>query len=198
MHLSTIANGCDSASVAICVQIFYVHKFNDPDFLYATTTLGYWSGVEYGMAIVAGNLATLRPLFLQLSRKFGPAWANKGHVPMPKLKMPKRIKTVTHGTDSQARRLIHRNSIQRAAARLSIKGGDQDPEYGMGNLRPIRLKDEASIHEEHSKSNSEKDHPSWRSSDGKLADEENQVGTITKTTEIRQYWRSGSLTSSPG
>lgn len=49
----------------------YIHEFADPDFLYATTDIAIWSCTEQGLAITAGSLATLRPLFRLISQKLG-------------------------------------------------------------------------------------------------------------------------------
>ncbi|KAF1845062.1 uncharacterized protein K460DRAFT_282288 [Cucurbitaria berberidis CBS 394.84] len=50
-------------STGTIVRIFYINTLMDgPDFLYATTDIAIWSTVEPGIGIVAGCIATLRPL----------------------------------------------------------------------------------------------------------------------------------------
>jgi hypothetical protein len=52
------------ASTATIIRIPYLHTMGDvTDFLYATTDVAIWSGVETGVGITAACLATLRPLF---------------------------------------------------------------------------------------------------------------------------------------
>lgn len=52
------------ASTATIIRIPYLHTMgNVTDFLYATTDVAIWSGVETGLGITAACLATLRPLF---------------------------------------------------------------------------------------------------------------------------------------
>ncbi|KAF2727389.1 hypothetical protein EJ04DRAFT_505762 [Polyplosphaeria fusca] len=62
--------GC-IASAAVVARVPYLGNFRDPDFLYSTTDIAIWSTVEQGLAIIAGSLATLRPLFQIACRKLG-------------------------------------------------------------------------------------------------------------------------------
>ncbi|OJD33852.1 uncharacterized protein BKCO1_27000126 [Diplodia corticola] len=57
-----LSMGC-IASAGILVRTAYVRDFRDPDFLYATVNIAIWSDIECGLAITAGSLACLRPLF---------------------------------------------------------------------------------------------------------------------------------------
>ncbi|GME35789.1 hypothetical protein GTA08_BOTSDO09632 [Neofusicoccum parvum] len=57
------------ASAGIIVRMAYVKDFKDPDFLYATVDIAIWSDVEEGLAITAGSLACLRPLFRFVTAK---------------------------------------------------------------------------------------------------------------------------------
>ena len=58
-----LAMGAIASTVTI-IRIPYLHTLgNMPDFLYATTDVAIWSGVETGLGITAACLATLRPLF---------------------------------------------------------------------------------------------------------------------------------------
>ncbi|KAI1839733.1 hypothetical protein JX266_014053 [Neoarthrinium moseri] len=52
-----------TASCAVAVRLAYVQSFRDSDFLWATTDIAIWSQVEQGLAITAGSLSTLKPLF---------------------------------------------------------------------------------------------------------------------------------------
>ncbi|KAE8150638.1 hypothetical protein BDV25DRAFT_139637 [Aspergillus avenaceus] len=50
------------ASVAVLVRMAYVETLRNPDFLYATVDIAVWSNIETGLGIIAGSMATLRPL----------------------------------------------------------------------------------------------------------------------------------------
>ncbi|KAJ4293192.1 hypothetical protein N0V90_008474 [Kalmusia sp. IMI 367209] len=65
-----LAMGC-VASSAVVVRLAFLHKFTDPDFLWATLDIAIWSTVEQGLAIAAGSLATLRPLMQIVTKKLG-------------------------------------------------------------------------------------------------------------------------------
>ncbi|KAF2651520.1 hypothetical protein K491DRAFT_606738, partial [Lophiostoma macrostomum CBS 122681] len=62
--------GC-VASFAVIARMKYIPNFRSPDFLWATLDIAIWSTVEQGLAITAGSLATLRPLFHLASAKLG-------------------------------------------------------------------------------------------------------------------------------
>ncbi|PWY83873.1 P-type ATPase [Aspergillus sclerotioniger CBS 115572] len=51
-------------SVAVIIRIPYLHTYHDPNLLYATYQIDFWSIIEIGIGITAGSLATLRPLFI--------------------------------------------------------------------------------------------------------------------------------------
>ncbi|KAF2110338.1 hypothetical protein BDV96DRAFT_501034 [Lophiotrema nucula] len=65
-----LAMGC-IASSAVVARLPYLGNFRNPDFLWATTDIAIWATVEQGLAITAGSLATLRPLFHVLCHKLG-------------------------------------------------------------------------------------------------------------------------------
>ncbi|KAL7916825.1 hypothetical protein GGI35DRAFT_49796 [Trichoderma velutinum] len=68
------------ASAAVVVRYPYVKDFKNIDFLWATIDIAIWSTTEQGLAITAGSLATLRPLFRQIASKLG--WSTMGsHMP---------------------------------------------------------------------------------------------------------------------
>ncbi|KAL1606861.1 hypothetical protein SLS60_004270 [Paraconiothyrium brasiliense] len=58
------------ASSAVIVRLAYVPTFRDPEFLYATVPIAIWSEIEMSLAITAGSLPTLRPLYRVAARKF--------------------------------------------------------------------------------------------------------------------------------
>jgi hypothetical protein len=51
-----------SASTAVVVRLAYVPTFRD-EFLYATVPIAIWSEVKTSLAVTAGSLPTLRPLY---------------------------------------------------------------------------------------------------------------------------------------
>ncbi|KAL7928217.1 hypothetical protein V8C35DRAFT_318684 [Trichoderma chlorosporum] len=68
------------ASAAVVVRFAYVKDFKNVDFLWATIDIAIWSTTEQGLAITAGSLATLRPLFRKIASKLG--WSTmRSHVP---------------------------------------------------------------------------------------------------------------------
>ncbi|KAF2877162.1 hypothetical protein BDV95DRAFT_481101 [Massariosphaeria phaeospora] len=62
--------GC-IASSAVVARTPYLPSFRSADFLWATIDIAIWSSVEQGLAITAGSLATLRPLFHLIANRFG-------------------------------------------------------------------------------------------------------------------------------
>lgn len=65
-----ITMGC-IASAAVIARLPFVKHFNSPDFLWSTLDIAIWSSVEQGLAITAGSLATLRPLFFLAMHRLG-------------------------------------------------------------------------------------------------------------------------------
>lgn len=65
-----ISNDVDSASSAVIVRLAYIPSFEDPEFLYATVPIAIWSEVEISLAITAGSLPTLRPLYKAATKNF--------------------------------------------------------------------------------------------------------------------------------
>ncbi|KAL4914765.1 hypothetical protein BDW62DRAFT_204272 [Aspergillus aurantiobrunneus] len=51
------------ASIAVILRLPYLKNYSDVDFLWSTYQIAVWSIVETGLAIIAGSLITLRPLF---------------------------------------------------------------------------------------------------------------------------------------
>jgi hypothetical protein len=51
------------------VRLAYVQTFRDPEFLFATVPIAIWSEIEMSLAITAGSLPTLRPLYRVVAKK---------------------------------------------------------------------------------------------------------------------------------
>lgn len=57
------------ASYAALVRMPYIQNFKSEDFLYNTVDISLWSTVEVGVSVIAGNLATLRPLIQHVGER---------------------------------------------------------------------------------------------------------------------------------
>ncbi|KAL6710409.1 hypothetical protein ACN47E_009355 [Coniothyrium glycines] len=174
------------ASLAVVVRMAYVMDFKNPDFLWATVDIAIWSDTEQGLAIAAGSLATLRPLFRMLGSCFG--FTSTENTPSNS-KPPTGMRTpqwrgAPKSNDTRKKPLF--SSFTSSLFRTE-KGGtklDHDDEYGLGDLQPIRLRDDL-VNE----SISEKDDThfnTWTIQTGKLSDEDHRAGTITRQKEIFQ------------
>lgn len=161
----------------------FVMDFKNPDFLYATVDIAIWSDIEQGLAITAGSLATLRPLWRQVSSSFG--FANSS-IPFGGSK-PSGMRTPqwkgVPSNDSRKKPGVF--SISSTLFRTE-KGTvrDNEDDYGMGDLAPIRLRDD--LVGETTTEMSDKGFNTWRIQAGKASDEECRAGTITMQRELRQ------------
>lgn len=87
-----------------------------------------WSVVEAGLAITAGSLACVRPLFklalqrLGLSTSEDPFPARSSHYALPD-------GTVSHAATT---RRSHRTTMYNSSELLSTRKGEEDPEEGLG------------------------------------------------------------------
>ncbi|KAK7911059.1 hypothetical protein PG985_013540 [Apiospora marii] len=81
------------ASVGVAVRFAYLDDLTQPDFLFDTLDIAIWSAVESGLAVTAGSLATLKPLFRLMSRKLGlrTAAVTRGSSGIPGLPCPSLI-----------------------------------------------------------------------------------------------------------
>jgi len=156
--------------------------FKNPDFLYATVDVAIWSDIEQGLAITAGSLATLRPLFRLVSSHFGltsngtPSAQSKPS----NMRTPKWNGDPNNDSGKKPDLLSLTNSLFR-----SEKGTmrDSEDEYGMGDLQPMRLRDE--LVRETTNEKSDEGFNAWRIQTGKISDEEHGAGTITKQTQVQ-------------
>jgi hypothetical protein len=170
----------------------YVMDFKDPDFLWATLDIAIWSDVEQGLAITAGSLATLRPLYRQLASRFGfDQTGNGGSDPKTPGKGSSAVKWLGAPTTDDHRRkkgMFSLNSRLRTEKGTTRKSED---EYGLGDLQPIRLRDD--LIEEQSVDASEKGFNTWTIEAGRgAAGEEHparagaNAGAITLHKQIIQ------------
>lgn len=159
--------------------------FKNPDFLWATVDIAIWSDIEQGLAITAGSLATLRPLYRQLASKIG--LTSTG--PDPSKPTGMRTPQWNGVPSNESRKKSGFMSLTNTLLRMekgTVTGtvGGNDEEYGMGDLQPIRLRDD--LCNENSSEKSDKGFNTWSIQAGKVSDEECRAGTITMHNEIFQ------------
>lgn len=156
--------------------------FKNPDFLYATVDIAIWSDIEQGLAITAGSLATLRPLFRMMSSHLGftSTGTPSGPSKQTGLRTPQWNGDPSHESRKKPSIFSFANSLMRTE-----KGTVRDKEeYGMGDLQPMRLRDD--LVEENASEKSDKGFNTWRIQSNKVSDEECRVGTITRETHVHQ------------
>ncbi|KAF1839424.1 hypothetical protein BDW02DRAFT_635709 [Decorospora gaudefroyi] len=175
--------GC-IASVAVVVRMAFVMDFRNPDFLWATVDIAIWSDVEQGLAITAGSLATLRPLWHKLTASLGLASTSFG----PSKPSGMRTPQWNGAPASEPRKKPSAFSLTKSLLK-SDKGTTREGEddYGMGNLQPMRLRDDLSGHSEREKS--DKVFNTWKiqgPGSSKLSDEEHRIGEIVMETHINR------------
>jgi hypothetical protein len=165
----------------------YVMDFKDPDFLWATLDIAIWSDVEQGLAITAGSLATLRPLYRELASKFGfDTTGDGGESKNPSKGTTKWLGAPSNDEHRRKKGMFSLNSRLRSEKGTTRKSED---EYGLGDLQPMRLRDD--LIEEGSVDTSEKGFNTWTIEAGRGMDEEAAVpvgktGAITLQKQIIQ------------
>lgn len=95
----------------------------------ATVDIAIWSDTEQGLAITAGSLATLRPLFRIISDKLG---------------MSTHATSAHRKTPSYGNRLSSRDqerSRRKRRSPFSMQTDALDEEYRLGNIKPLPLSD---------------------------------------------------------
>lgn len=183
-----------SASTAVVVRMAYVMDFKNPDFLYKTVDIAIWSDIEQGLAITAGSLATLRPLYRIVANTLG--FSATGTNPM------KRSGPTPNGTNEKGLGYGGQGSKKRPSqfSMISFTKHDNgsDEEYGLGNVKPIPIPDvesEAGGDRHHSGESEFKGFSSWRvQPSGNSSEEElhkkdaRNVGIngITRQTDVYQ------------
>ncbi|KAH7068824.1 hypothetical protein BKA63DRAFT_96071 [Paraphoma chrysanthemicola] len=171
------------ASIAVTVRLGYVMDFKNPDFLYATVDVAIWSDIEQGLAITAGSLATLRPLYRQVAARIGLSTGGTED----KNSKPSGMRTPQWSPPNST----PRNKFPSFMSLLRSEKGtvrDKDEEYGMGDLQPVRLRDDLvdTSAPEKNNNNVEKGFMRWEIQAGKTSDEEHRAGKITMHTQVHQ------------
>ncbi|ORY19021.1 hypothetical protein BCR34DRAFT_472692 [Clohesyomyces aquaticus] len=172
-----LSMGC-VASIAPIVRMPFVTKFRDPDFLYATVDIAIWSDIEQGLAITAGSLATLRPLYRLICQRVG--LSRTGTKPLGATSG----KDTPYGKRSGPSGNERRNGGPFSIITFTRHGNDSDEEYGLRNVKPMQLSDKDEVRLERD----ERGFSSWRIQVGDGSEEElnkNVVtGGITKQTDV--------------
>ena len=161
----------------------YVMDFKNPDFLWATVDIAIWSDIEQGLAITAGSLATLRPLWRQISASLGLAESSLGPSgdPPSNMRTTRWIGDPTLEPHKKPSIFSSVRSLLKPEKKPAPKTHEED--YGMGNLQPMRLRDDLSAENE----KNDKVFNTWKiNGGGKVSDEEYRIGTITMETHINQ------------
>lgn len=172
------------ASIAVLCRMAYVMDFKNPDFLWATLDIAIWSDTEQGLGITAGSLATLRPLYRKLAGHFGVG--TTGHDDSSGQKTPQWYGGASTAKDSKRKSLWHMGTLMRTE-KATVR--DNEGDYGMGSLQPIRLRDDLV---DDSQVESEKGFNSWTvSAGGKSFDQDQPMptateGKITLQKDVRQ------------
>lgn len=173
------------ASIAVLCRMGYVMDFKNPDFLWATVDIAIWSDTEQALGITAASLATLRPLYRQLAAKIGISTNSGGESGRDTRKW--------YGGPSTAKSSKRKSVFNFGTLMRTEKGGtvrDREDDYGMGNLAPIRLRDD--LVDNNQVEQNEKGFQTWTvSGGGRSFDEEHDApavpsGQITMQKDVVQ------------
>ena len=158
----------------------YLMKFKSPDFLWDTLDVAIWSDIEQGLAITAGSLATLRPLYRDVTRRLGwtdvatqtfPTGDHKGShgwYRTPSNEVQKRTGPFSLVSITRVGEESPRSSDEERAAAAAARSG------------PIKLRDDLLEESEENKGFN-----SWRIQVGDRSDEDLTVAHgITRQTDV--------------
>ncbi|KAH6614235.1 hypothetical protein C7974DRAFT_321456 [Boeremia exigua] len=174
------------ASIAVLCRMAYVMDFKDPDFLWATLDIAIWSDTEQALAITAGSLATLRPLYRKIANHFGISTTGGGESGKSNQKWFSAAQTPK---ESKRKSLFNMGTLMRTE-KGTVRDKDNEEDYGMGSLQPIRLRDD--LVNDDQVERTEKGFISWTVSAGsKSFDEEQRMpplptGKITMQKDVVQ------------
>lgn len=162
-----------SASVAVLCRMAYVMDFKNPDFLWATLDIAIWSDIEQGLAITAGSLATLRPLYRKVASRIGLSTGPDSSAGPSGKRTPQWSPNLSSP----------RSAFPSFGSLFRSEKGTQrgDDEYGMGDLQPVRLRDDLCNTEK-----GDKGFTSWTVQTGKTSDEDQRPGQIGVQKQVYQ------------
>ncbi|USP82283.1 hypothetical protein yc1106_09557 [Curvularia clavata] len=124
-----ITMGC-IASAAVIARLPFIHFFNSPDFLWSTLDIAIWSSVEQGLAITAGSLATLRPLFFIVMHKLGLTTHNPSAYRPSAYAMSRPLPENAAGTGTNSKADKLRPDHYKLSATVKTRTSEEDLETG--------------------------------------------------------------------
>ena len=130
-----VSNKSHSASSAVIVRSPYLLQFRNPDFLWATVDIAIWSDIEQGLAITAGSLATLRPLFRAFAERVGLT-----HSGAPQQASGQDTRD-WYRTPSSKPKKSGPFSLGNITRSDKPRADSESEELALGNLPPIQLRD---------------------------------------------------------
>lgn len=157
----------------------HIEDFKDPDFLYATTKIAIFSDLEQGLAIIAGSLATLRPLFRLIAARVGLSTGTPNDASKPTDRRTPQWKPPA--LNNSRKGFPSFGSLFRTEKGTVV---DDDGEYGMGDLQPMRLRDD--LADNGVREQSDKGFSAWSIRGGHSSDKECQAGTIIVQTQLHR------------
>lgn len=162
----------------------YLLKFKSPDFLWDTLDVAIWSDIEQGLAITAGSLATLRPLYRELTSYLG--WSEGASRTFPTGDHKNTRGWYRTPSDDNQKRSgpFSLVSISRVGDDDARSSGSSDGKTAerVGRPEPIKLRNDlVEDNEQNSGYNS------WRIQAGKKSEDEVTVARgITRQTDVFQ------------
>jgi hypothetical protein len=154
----------------------FVMDFRSDDFLYDTVDIAIWSDIEQGLAITAGSLATLRPLYRILAKSLGFSQSAT-----KQLSSQQNCRGWYRSASDKPKRSGPFSLM--SLTRHNTRHGDVDDELTLQNGRPVKLRDATEERKPQEKSFS-----SWTVQGGESGSEESLnrggVGGITRKTDV--------------
>lgn len=170
------------ASIAVTVRMGYLMKFKSPDFLWDTLDVAIWSNIEQGLAITAGSLATLRPLYRDITKRLL-GWTDAGTGTFPSEHKDSRKWYRTPSVEHQKKSgPFSLTSITRVGVEEPRGSAESDKEFAARTGRPVppKLRDDLVTASEDSKGFN-----SWRIQVGNRSDDDLTVARgITRQTDV--------------
>ncbi|KAF1993051.1 hypothetical protein P154DRAFT_540728 [Amniculicola lignicola CBS 123094] len=180
MLIPILSMGC-VASTAVIVRMPYVSKFKSNDFLYDTVDIAIWSTIEQGLAVTAGSLATLRPLYRAASERLG--WSRSASNAI-------RPSGDVTGTPFGDRSGFTRRSGPYSLGTFNTRHeGLNDEEFRLHNVKPMRLSDDPEGGD--AKTKNEQGFSSWRIQCGKKEGSRSKSGS---EEELNGKFAAGGIT----
>jgi hypothetical protein len=147
--------------------------FRSPDFLYDTVDIAIWSDTEQGLAVTAGSLATLRPLYRMIVKSLG--FSQPASDPLSK-----RSDRVWYPSTSNKKSKRSGPFSLMTLTRYDTRPAG-DTEGPLENARPVKLRDTSLERDEQ-----EKSFTSWTVRGGESSEEDlnRSTGGITRQTDV--------------